>query len=91
MTEKTSQPPSPIPPKGWTLLARGKTENDAISRCPGGHIHLDYGNLTVRLQRDEFLMLTRLMVEAAARLQAVSPNMADYPIAFRSSVTFSLN
>lgn len=91
MTDNTSQTPSSMPSQGWTLLARGGTENEAISRCPGGHIHVDYGNLTVRLQRDEFLMLARMMGEAAMRLQGVMPNMADHLSASSPSVTFSLN
>ena len=89
MTEQSSQTPMPSP--GWTFLARGEQENDTIARCPGGHIHVDYGNLTVRFQRDEFLAFARMVAEAAARLQGVSPKMADHRIVSKPSVTFSLN
>lgn len=89
MTEKTSQTPSL--PAGWAFLARGQQENDAISRCPGGHIHVDYGNHTVRFQPDEFLAFARMVAEAAERLEGVSAKMADHRIVSRPSVTFSLN
>lgn len=88
MNEQFSQPPLPSP--DWTFLARGQQENDSISRCPGGHIHLDYGNLTVRFHRDEFLAFARMVAEAAARLQGISPKV-DYPLAFGPSKFFSLN
>lgn len=63
-----SQPSPPLSP-GWLLLARGEQENDLVSRCPAGHVHLDYGNLTIRFQGDEFLAFARMVAEAAARLQ----------------------
>ena len=88
MTEKSSQTPLPSP--GWTFLARGEQENDAIARCPAGHIHLDYDNLTLRFERDEFLVFARMVAEAAARLQGVSPNISHLIIS-NSSVTFSRN
>ena len=88
MTEQSSQTPSPS--RGWTFLARAEQENGTISRCPAGHIHLDYGNLTLRFEQDEFLAFARMVAEAAARLQGVSPNV-DHRIISRPSVTFSLN
>lgn len=90
MTDKTSQSPTPLPSPGWTFLARGEQENDSIARCPAGHIHVDYGNLTVRFQPDEFLAFARMVAEAAMHLQGVSPNVA-YLIFSKSSVNFSLN
>jgi hypothetical protein len=89
MTEQSSQTPLPSP--GWTFLARGEQENDTIARCPGGHIHVDYGNLTVRFQRDEFLAFARMIAEAAVRPQGFFPKLSDHWIASKSSVTFSLN
>lgn len=89
MTEQSSQ--TPLPSQGWTFLAHGEQVNYTISRCPGGHIHLDYDNLTVRFQREDFLAFTRMVAEAAMRLQGVSPNLANHWIVSRPSVTFSLN
>jgi len=89
MTEKSSQ--SPLPSLGWVILARGEQVNETIARCPGGNIHVNYGSLTVRFQRDEFLAFARMVIEAAARLQGVSPNIADHRIVAKPRVTFSLN
>ncbi len=58
----------PPVPSGWQSLARGNRENDSVSICPAGHIHLDYGNITVRFNRAEFLAFARMTAEAAARL-----------------------
>jgi len=51
------------------MLARGEQENEQVTRCPAGHIHLDYGNFTVRFHRDEFLAFARMVAKAAARLR----------------------
>jgi len=91
MTKKTSQNPTPLPSPGWTFLAHGEHESNTIARCPGGHIHVDYGYLTVRFQRDEFLAFARMVAEAVMHLQGISPNLADHRIVSKSSVTFSLN
>ncbi len=61
------------PSSGWTPLAHGEIEGDEISRCSGGHIHLDYGNFSIRFERDEFLAFTRMVVEAATRLTGAAP------------------
>lgn len=89
MAEQPSQTPLPSP--GWTFLARGEKGSGMISRCPGSLIHMNYGNLTLRFQREEFLMFARMVAEATARLQGVSPNMADHRIVVKPSVAFSLN
>ncbi len=73
---------------GWTPLARGEIEGDEINRCPGGHIHLDYGNLSIRFERDEFLVFTRMVLEAATRLTGAPPAT---PFASNPSTPISLN
>lgn len=84
-------PQLPPPLRGWTALARGEHENDLVARCPAGHIHLDYGNLTVRFQSDEFLAFARMVAEAAARIQGVTwPAQVARPD-FKPSTIFSLN
>ncbi len=60
--------PAPNSP-GWRRLARGRVDAHGISRCPGGHIHLDYDNLTLRFDSDEFLAFAQMVAEAAARLR----------------------
>ena len=88
MTEQSS--PTPLPFQGWTFLARGEQEDETISRCPSGHIHLDYGRLALRFERDEFLAFARMVADAAARLEGVSMNLSHL-ITSKSSVTFSRN
>ncbi len=83
-------PPLPLP--GWTLLARGEQENDMVARCPAGHIHLDYGNFTVRFQNDEFLAFARMVAEAAVRLDSRAARLAPGDAWLRSSsIGFSPN
>ena len=47
----------------WKILAR-RGESAAISRCPGGHIHLDYGNITLRFSQEEFGAFAAMVEEA---------------------------
>lgn len=88
MSDESS--PTPLPSPGWNLLARGVHENEIISRCPAGHIHLDYGYLTIRFERDEFLAFARMVVEAAARLEGVSMT-PHHNLPSKPSVIFSRN
>jgi hypothetical protein len=53
------------------LFARGEREGDMVARCPAGHIHLDYGNFSLRFGDDEFLVFARMVTEAAARIQGL--------------------
>jgi len=89
MNEPSSR--SPLPSQGWNFLSRGEQENESVACCPSGHIHVDYGNLTVSFNRDEFLVFARMVAEAAARLQGVSPKVTDHRTIFKSSNMFSLN
>jgi hypothetical protein len=61
----------------WKLLAQGQPGN-SIQQCPAGHIHIDYGNLTLRLSKQEFLTFAIWVMKAAAVLSH-SPlsNMLD--------------
>ncbi len=87
-----SQPTLPSPnATGWTLLARGEQEHDAVNRCPAGHVHLDYGNFSVRFHRDEFLAYAGMIAQASAHLQgAVWPESMARPVP-RPSTLFSTN
>ena len=75
---------------GWTPLAHGEQDHDAINRCPAGHIHLDYGNLTIRFERDEFLAFAQMISEAANRLTGNTQQPTTLPAAAPSN-NFSLN
>jgi hypothetical protein len=84
---KNTLPPTPK----WKLLARGANENETITRCPAGHIHLDYGNFTVRFQPEEFLNFARMVTEAAARIQGEPWPASTKPFTMEPFLTFSLN
>ncbi len=75
---------------GWTQLARGEQNNDAVNRCPAGHVHLDYGNVTIRFERDEFLAFAQMVTEAANRLTR-NTRQSTTPPAAAPSNNFSLN
>jgi hypothetical protein len=51
----------------WTLLARGGVET-SVSRCPEGHIHLEYGVTNLKLDDRRFLELADVVCAAARRL-----------------------
>lgn len=53
--------------QGWKMLAQGG-ESVGISRCPGGHIHLDYGNVTLRFTEEDFRAFATMVGQAAANL-----------------------
>lgn len=53
--------------QGWKMLAQ-EQQGDRIQQCPVGHIHLDYGNFTIRFQPEEFLAFATWVAEAAANL-----------------------
>jgi hypothetical protein len=76
---------------GWTQLARGEQNNDAVNRCPAGHVHLDYGNVTIRFERDEFLAFAHMVTEAANRLIGSTQRSTMPPQAAAPSNNFSLN
>lgn len=50
------------------ILARAE-DGSAVYRCPAGHIHLDYGNVTLRYEEGDFYDLVALINEAAAKLR----------------------
>ncbi len=56
--------------QGWKILAQDR-QGDSIQQCPAGHIHLDYGNLTLRFRREEFLAFAAWVGEAAANLSGI--------------------
>ncbi len=81
--------PTPDTP-GWQFLAHGETKGDSITRCPGGHIHLDYGALTLRFEAEEFLRFGNMVAEAAAHLRGGTPIIQVEPD-HNPATTFSLN
>ena len=88
MTEQAYQPGPLL--SDWTGLAQGRKKGASISRCPVGHVHLDYRNLAIRLENDEFLAFASMVAQAAARLGGTSPLLPP-PSAQGMGNSFSLN
>lgn len=87
-----AQPLQPLSEaSGWTPLARGKQDHDAVNRCPAGHVHLDYGNVTIRFERAEFLAFAQMVIEAADRLTGGTRPSTPPPQVAPPSSNFSLN
>jgi len=65
---------------GWKVLARGR-EGAGISRCPGGLIHLDYGNVTLRFTEEDFRASAAMVEQAAANLNGAQllKGLATWP------------
>lgn len=57
----------------WQVLAHGEQKDDGVARCPQGHIHLDYGNVSLRYKEQEFLTFAD-MVRAAAAMRVKQRN-----------------
>lgn len=75
----------------WKVLAQ-RGESASISRCPGGHIHLDYGNFTLRLGEEEFGAFAAMVQEARANLDGTLPFTAWVtPSALKDAAGFSNN
>ena len=53
--------------QGWKMLAQSDQGN-SIQQCPAGHIHLDYGNLSLRFSSEEFQTFAVWVARAAANL-----------------------
>ncbi len=51
----------------WKVLAQGG-ESAGINRCPAGHIHLDYGNVSLRFTEEDFRAFAAMVGQAAANL-----------------------
>lgn len=52
----------------WTPLAQAD-EGISISRCPEGHIHLDYRFATLRFNDESFEAFARMVAEAAQKIR----------------------
>ncbi|MGC9336248.1 MAG: hypothetical protein ACP5JJ_19065 [Anaerolineae bacterium] len=54
----------------WKVLAQ-EGDGIRISRCPGGHIHLDYGSLSLRFTEEDFRAFSAVVTRAAAALDGM--------------------
>jgi len=53
---------------GWEVLAQGSA-GIVISRCPGGRIHLNIGDVSMRFSEHDFRGLADVVGQAAAKLR----------------------
>ncbi len=53
------------------MLAQGG-EGVGISRCPGGHIHLNYGNVSLHFTEEDFRAFAAMVGRAVANLDGTS-------------------
>ena len=51
----------------WKVLAQG-SGGIYISRCPGGRIHLNYGDMSLRFSEQDFRAFANVVWRAAANL-----------------------
>jgi hypothetical protein len=75
---------------GWKVLAQGG-EGFRISRCPGGRVHLDYGNLTLHFTEDDFYHFAATVGQAAAALDGMTSSKGPALGAKDTQTTFSVN
>lgn len=52
---------------GWKALAQGSA-GVGISRCPGGRIHVNCGDVTLRFSKEDFRAFADVVGRAAANL-----------------------
>ena len=52
---------------GWKVIAQGSA-GVRISRCPGGRIHLNCGDVTLRFSKEDFSAFADVVGRAAANL-----------------------
>ncbi len=75
----------------WKVLTRGG-DGARISRCPGGLIHLDYGNVTLRFTEKNFRAFATMVGRAVANLDAARvPKGLATLSAGKDTIVFSRN
>jgi|GEM_PF-5107478 hypothetical protein len=72
----------------WQVLASGQQKDDGIARCPQGHIHLDYGNLSLRFDQQAFIAFGEMVGDALVALTGES-NFILGPAPHHADATFS--
>lgn len=87
MTDDTAKPSNAL---GWQVLAHGEQRDDGIARCPQGHIHLDYGNVSLRFDEQEFITFGEMVRDALVVLTG-EPDYTFVPPNHNPSATFSRN
>lgn len=76
--------------QGWKVLAQGG-EGAGISRCPGGHIHLTYGNVTLHFTEADFRAFAAMVEQAEANLDGIPLRKGLVTRPEDAAATFSKN
>ena len=64
-----NKPANPmLEPDRNRLLVQGNGENEVVRLCPARHVHVDYGNLSLRFTGAEFIAFATMIAQATNRL-----------------------
>lgn len=74
----------------WKALAQ-EGEGVGVSRCPAGHIHVDYGRVTLRFTEEDFHAFAAMVGRAAANLGGVQLPRSSSPWLEDAGIAFSKN
>jgi hypothetical protein len=55
------------------ILAQGNGEDEVVRLCPAKHVHVDYGNLSLRFNGAEFIAFATMIAQATNRLIGIQP------------------
>jgi hypothetical protein len=55
------------------ILAQGSGEDEVVRLCPARHVHVDYGNLSLRFNGAEFIAFATMIAQATNRLIGIQP------------------
>ncbi|MFO7623780.1 MAG: hypothetical protein R6V73_05465 [Anaerolineales bacterium] len=57
------------------LLAQGSGADEIVRLCPARHVHVDYGNLSLRFTGAEFIAFATMITQATHRLMGIPPEL----------------
>jgi hypothetical protein len=72
------------------ILAQGNGKDEVVRLCPARHVHVDYGNLSLRFNGAEFIAFATMIAQATNRLIGIQPRQ-DPLENFRKPGMFSNN
>ena len=74
----------------WKALAQ-EGEGVGVSRCPAGHIHVDYGHVTLRFTEEGFHTFAAMVGRAAPHLGGAQLPRGSSPWLDDAGTAFSKN
>jgi hypothetical protein len=71
-----NKPNNPLSkPNRSRLLAQGSGDHEVVRLCPARHVHVDYGNLSLRFTGAEFIAFATMITQATHRLMGIPPEL----------------